>query len=533
MKSHVTCAPFARTLLCGASAAVLGSALTIAPADRAHAFNCELLNNAGVSQGTGGATSIPDNATTLACGGGASAVGDGSVSVGPNAGINANAANEGNVAIGQAAGDTVNGDFNSAVGDEAGQNVTGDSNSAFGVVSGNDVTGDENIAVGRAAGGGVIGDTNIAVGLSAGQLVEGDRNVALGADAGRILTGDDNISIGSEAGGGTAGVNNQISVGARSFALGNSAIAIGGDGNDGDLLAAGAIALGEGSIAVGADALVSGLNVGQSANAVALGARAAVGFDPASLTLVDSPGAVAIGAFSVAQGQGATAMGMNAAARDANSVAIGASSFAAGPNDSAFGANARVEADNGLAVGANTLVASGAAGGVAIGSDSGGNAAVASLENQFVLGTANHTYRAPGIASDLSRSRQSGPLEVVTSDRNGNLATDGGQIFGRLDNAEFRIDRAEQDIDELQAGVALAIATEGPDLVANERFGMSLSYGNFEGASAIGGGVTGVVSRNFLKPGARLALTGGLGVGLENGRGDTVVGGRVGGQWTW
>lgn len=128
----------------------------------------------------------------------------------------------------------------------------------------------------------------------------------------------------------------------------------------------------------------------------------------------------------------------------------------------------------------------------------------------------------------------------MTSDANGNLATDNGSTFARLNRSEGRLD-------EQEAGIALAIATEGPDLTGNESFGISLSYGNFEGSSAIGGGVTGVVSRNFLRQGTRLALTGGLGVGFVDGdngfnggtsRGgddgeDAVVGGRVGAQLTW
>ena len=62
-----------------------------------------------------------------------------------------------------------------------------------------------------------------------------------------------------------------------------------------------------------------------------------------------------------------------------------------------------------------------------------GTGATATRENQMVLGTASNTYSAPGIASDASRAAQSGPLEVVTSDGAGNLATDGGSIFATLE----------------------------------------------------------------------------------------------------
>ena len=157
-----------------------------------------------------------------------------------------------------------------------------------------------------------------------------------------------------------------------------------------------------------------------------------------------------------------------------------------------------------------------------------------------MLGTANHTYTAPGITSALSKARQSGPLEVVTSDANGNLATDGGAIFDtldehtkQLDKFGVRLDNADKDIDELQSGVALAISMENPDLTGNERFGVAMNYGNFEGASALSWSAMGVLGYDVLSFGDRIAVSGGFGVGFEEDDGDDVWGGRVGAQWTW
>ena len=140
---------------------------------------------------------------------------------------------------------------------------------------------------------------------------------------------------------------------------------------------------------------------------------------------------------------------------------------------------------------------------------------MANLPNQFVLGTGNHTYTAPGITSDVSQSRQSGPLEVVTSDANGNMASDGGAIFNQLDQQQRQISQLGNDIDRVKSGVALAMSSVGPDLTGAERFGLSLNWGGFEGASAIGGGGTAVVWRGN---GSRFAVTGGIGVGLEEER---------------
>ena len=202
-------------------------------------------------------------------------------------------------------------------------------------------------------------------------------------------------------------------------------------------------------------------------------------------------------------GNGNTAVGGYAQAIGTNNTAVGYSSYAISPNA--------------LAVGANTSAT--ASGSVAIGTNADGEGAFSDRENEFVLGTGDHTYTARGITSGLSRSRQTGPLEVVTSDAGGHLATDGGEIFKRLDEAE--------------SGIALAMSMEDPDLIGNERFGMRANYGNFEGASALSWTFAGVLGRDVLKPGDRTSLGGGFGVGFEEGQGDDVWGGRVGAQWTW
>jgi hypothetical protein len=161
----------------------------------------------------------------------------------------------------------------------------------------------------------------------------------------------------------------------------------------------------------------------------------------------------------------------------------------------------------------------------------------------MVFGTRSDTYRTPGITSNLSKQRQNGPLEVVTSDGAGNLATDGGQIFDDLNGLNHRVDRLNRRSDEAFAGVALAMAATGPDLTGNERFGVSANWGNFEGSNAFGMGLEGVLAYDVFTRGDRFAVTGGWGVGFEDGNNghngfgsnddDTVFGGRVGAQWTW
>ena len=101
-----------------------------------------------------------------------------------------------------------------------------------------------------------------------------------------------------------------------------------------------------------------------------------------------------------------------------------------------------------------------------------------------------------------------------------------GQNSADISRNRTDIKRNRSGIEQNQEGIAVAMSAHGPDLVTNETFGISLQWGGFEGSSALGGGVTGVVYRDDK---FRMALTGGLGVGLIDGS----VGGRAGGQLTW
>ena len=141
------------------------------------------------------------------------------------------------------------------------------------------------------------------------------------------------------------------------------------------------------------------------------------------------------------------------------------------------------------------------------------------------MGTKQDTYRAPGIVSQLSKDRQTdGPIEIVTSDQGGNLATDGGFVFDKIDEfddhftqVDRRLDQHDKRIDENKSGVALAISIENPDLIGNERFGVAMNYGNFEGASALSWSAMGVLGYDVLSRGDRVAVSGGFGVGFEEG----------------
>ena len=86
-----------------------------------------------------------------------------------------------------------------------------------------------------------------------------------------------------------------------------------------------------------------------------------------------------------------------------------------------------------------------------------GAGATTSFNNQIVLGTSNQTYTMPGMNSDLSRSRQSGLLGVVTSDSAGNLASDNGALYKQTAG--------------IKAGAAIAMALSDPNISGSEDSG--------------------------------------------------------------
>jgi hypothetical protein len=178
-----------------------------------------------------------------------------------------------------------------------------------------------------------------------------------------------------------------------------------------------------------------------------------------------------------------------------------------------------VYADDSNAFGTGATVNTGHTNSTAIGTD-----ASTTDDNQVMIGTANQTYAMPGITSATSYARQQGALEVATTDSQGRMASDGGAIFNALS--------------EVQGGVAVAIAMENPDLVGSETFGLSGNIGFWNDNVALGFSAMGVLGRNVVGSGSRLAVSGAVGFSVdENAYGrrgsESTVGGRAGAQVTW
>lgn len=166
-------------------------------------------------------------------------------------------------------------------------------------------------------------------------------------------------------------------------------------------------------------------------------------------------------------------------------------------NGTALGSNSRVEHNNSTAVGAG---------------------AKSTDTNQVTLGTKDETIRAEGIASQKSKDRQQGPLQVVTSDAGGRLATDGGQIFSTLGTHNSQIAALEglaashgatlnahsamlsshaARLDEHAKGIAISMALPDAWLSDKKRFGIFGSVGGFEGETAVGFAAIGRIDETF------------------------------------
>jgi hypothetical protein len=141
----------------------------------------------------------------------------------------------------------------------------------------------------------------------------------------------------------------------------------------------------------------------------------------------------------------------------------------------------------------------------------------------------------PGITSPASNAAQSGPLQIVTSDSSGNLATntaaglglasisDINAINSQLGVINTRLNDLDSRTTKALNGVAMAFAAAGvPWLQQNERVAVSANYGGFQGTNAVA-----------LNAAVRLAdhwqAEGGIAYGANGGG----VGGRAGLRWGW
>ena len=202
--------------------------------------------------------------------------------------------------------------------------------------------------------------------------------------------------------------------------------------NGGASASATSLGCGDNAQANGANAVALGTNAntGASNNATAAGATASATGDFATAvganSLASGIGATALGANANATANGAIAIGLNSQSIGVNSIAIGTGAVATGSIAVGFAASA---ANGGSAFGDNTVATGSKSVALGFGASAAhsnasalGNGATTTRDNQVVIGTATNTYTTPGVTSNASIAVQSGPLSLVTTDANGNLA---------------------------------------------------------------------------------------------------------------
>ncbi|MEM8987787.1 MAG: YadA-like family protein [Pseudomonadota bacterium] len=402
--------------------------------------------------------------------------------------------------------------------------------------------------------------------------IDGD-GVADGTAGAASNSGEDsNLACGANAA--ASGAAFATAIGADSSASGTGSTAVGngadaaGDGGVaiGDLSQSAeraAIAVGPGANVVGEDAIGIGRAVTIDApGAVAIGSdaevRALTGTAIGAGAAVDGSDGVAIGVLAEAGANDALALGGNALASAEGATAVGDDAVASGVESFAGAENATASGDNAIAIGSdaddNDIGAQAtASGAVAIGADSAaafqrsvaiGANAQTSRDNQFALGTSANTLTVAGISSSASRAAQSGEVEFVTADANGNMATDGGvtqaqinqnsvaitDLTARFDNFDgslaslnSAIALNREQIRDVNDGVAISMALAGSTwLQQNESFAVTANVGTYDGSNSVAFSAAGRLSN-------KASFNAAIGVADGSGR----YGARAGVRFGW
>jgi autotransporter adhesin len=315
--------------------------------------------------------------------------------------------------------------------------------------------------------------------------VDGDSSTA---------TGFASVACGSDSNANGIGT---VAVGANAGALGSGSIAIGQTaGQNPD---PGNLGNNSGNIAVGSGS--GGSVTGQQNTAVGAGSGGLVQGDSNS-------------AFGVVAGIGVTGDSNSAFGNNAGRFITGNNNIAVGREAGSGAFNNPLAVNNTVAIGSNATAR--ADGAIAI-----GNGAQATRVNQFAFGTLASTYTMAGIASADSRAAQTGPVQVVTSDASGNLATASAASLGLASSADLGAINAQLAIDRTEArqGIAAAMAlTTAPMPSRGGRTSWAVNAATFRGESAGGFSLA-----HRLDVAVPLAITGGYAFGGGNSHG-----GRIG-----
>jgi trimeric autotransporter adhesin len=240
--------------------------------------------------------------------------------------------------------------------------------------------------------------------------------------------------------------------------------------------AAGVNVSGSGNTASGHDAGIRVTGFNNTANGLSAGSTVTGSGNTANGS---AAGSIVTGDTNVALGSGAGRLLGTAGRLASDNIAIGDGAGSGSPaspllvnNTIAVGNNAQATADNAIAIGLNA--SSTGQNAIVI-----GNNVTTTRANQVSVGNAGNQYTFAGITSGASAALQTGPLQVVTSDAGGNLATDGGAIFGSLN-------QLRQEDKRLTAGIAMAAAIPHAYVGPGKTMAFDIDWANYAGANGIG-----------------------------------------------
>ncbi len=143
-------------------------------------------------------------------------------------------------------------------------------------------------------------------------------------------------------------------------------------------------------------------------------------------------------------------------------------------------------------------------------------------DNQVAIGQSTSTYTLGGISSAASRAAQGGPVNFVTSDAAGNLATRSAADMGLATTGDInalnsQIGGLQKRDNELAEGIAIALALSTPTFQGNQTFAARFGWGNFDGSNAMGLSLAGVLDRGGFGKGTSVVIDGGIGYGSAEG----------------
>ncbi len=118
-----------------------------------------------------------------------------------------------------------------------------------------------------------------------------------------------------------------------------------------------------------------------------------------------------------------------------------------------------------------------------------------------------------GITSVASQTAQGAPTHIVTSNATGDLAAYTPAALGLASSGD--ITALQQRDRKLEAGVAISLALEAPDLRPGQTFAVRGGWGSFEGTDALGFSAAGLLGTGMLGPTSSLVVDAGIGVGTR------------------